>query len=72
MPAQSRLPRGLRFGIYEIDIPAGELRKSGVRLKLQDQPFHVLLSLVERTGEVVTREELRAREQPPDKATARK
>jgi hypothetical protein len=50
MPAQSRLPRVQRFGIYEIDVPAGEFRKSGVRLKLQDQPFHVFLSLVERPG----------------------
>ncbi len=37
MPAQSQLPRVLRFGIYEIDVPAVGLRRSGVRMKLQDQ-----------------------------------
>ena len=44
-----------------VDAHAGELRKSGVRLKLQDRPFQLLLSLLEKPGEVVTREELRQR-----------
>jgi Tol biopolymer transport system component/DNA-binding winged helix-turn-helix (wHTH) protein len=66
MPAQSQLPRVLRFGIYEIDVRAGELRKSGVRLKLQEQPFQVLCMLVDRPGEIVTREELRNRLWPAD------
>jgi len=48
-----------RFGAFEADTASGELRKSGVRLKLQDQPFQVLLVLLERPGEIVTREELR-------------
>jgi len=48
----------LRFGTFEADIRAGELRKQGVRIKLQDQPFQVLAVLLQRPGEVVTREEL--------------
>ena len=59
MPLESQLPRVIRFGAFEIDVRAGELRKSGVRLKLQEQPFQVLCMLVEHPGEVVTREELR-------------
>lgn len=47
-----------RFGVFEVDPVAGELRKSGVRLRLQRQPFRVLQMLLERPGEVVTREEL--------------
>src|SRR5258707_2918738 len=49
----------LRFGVFEVDLRAGELRKQGVRIKLQEQPFHVLTVLLQRPGEVVTREELR-------------
>jgi len=66
MPEQSQLPRVLRFGIFEIDVPAGELRKGGVKLKLQEQPFQVLCMLVAHPGEVVTREELRDRLWPTD------
>lgn len=51
--------RGARFGAFEVDLRSGELRKHGIRLKLQDQPFQVLANLLERPGEVVTREELR-------------
>ena len=53
--------RLLRFGTFEVDLPAGELRKSGVKLKLSGQPFQVLTILLERPGEVVTREELQKR-----------
>ena len=53
--------RVVRFGIFEVDLPAGELRKRGVRLRLQEQPFQVLAYLLERRGEIVTREELQAR-----------
>ncbi len=66
MPPQSQPPRVLRFGIFEIDIRAGELRKNGVKLKLQEQPFQVLCLLVEHPNEVVTREELRSRLWPAD------
>jgi Tol biopolymer transport system component/DNA-binding winged helix-turn-helix (wHTH) protein len=58
---QSQLPRVLRFGAFEVDVPAGELRKNGIRLKLQEQPFQVLCMLVERPGQVVTRDDLRNR-----------
>ena len=52
-------PRTIRFGVFEIDPQAGELRKSGLKLKLQDQPFQVLIALLDKPGRVVTREELR-------------
>jgi TolB-like protein/DNA-binding winged helix-turn-helix (wHTH) protein/Tfp pilus assembly protein PilF len=61
MPPQSQLPRVLRFGIFEVDVRAGELRKNGVKLRLQEQPFQVLCMLLEHPGDVVTREELRSR-----------
>ena len=48
-----------RFGVFELDFSTGELRKSGVKLRLQGQPIQVLTLLLERAGEVVTREELR-------------
>jgi TolB-like protein/DNA-binding winged helix-turn-helix (wHTH) protein/tetratricopeptide (TPR) repeat protein len=51
-------PRRLRFGVFEVDLPAGELRKKGVKIKLQDKPFQILALLLDRPGEVVTREEL--------------
>ncbi len=56
-----RSSRLVRFGTFEVDLPAGELRKSGVKLKLTGQPFQVLTILLERPGEVVTREELQKR-----------
>jgi Tol biopolymer transport system component len=55
-----------RFGVFEIDPSARELRKHGVRLKLQDQPFAVLLILVEKPGQVITKEELQERLWPAD------
>ncbi|MGE5242960.1 MAG: tetratricopeptide repeat protein [Betaproteobacteria bacterium] len=51
----------LRFGVFEVDLRAGELRKHGARRRLQEQPFQVLAMLLERPGEIVTREELRNR-----------
>src|SRR5437764_6579550 len=47
------------FGVFEVDLKAAELRKHGVRIKLQEQPFQILSLLLEHPGEVVTREELR-------------
>jgi Tol biopolymer transport system component/DNA-binding winged helix-turn-helix (wHTH) protein len=55
-----------RFGVFELDLRAGELRRQGLRVKLQEQPFQVLAQLLERPGEVVTREELRNRLWPAD------
>ena len=49
----------LRFGVFEVDLRAGELTKRGVRIRLQEQPFQILALLLERPGELVTREELR-------------
>src|SRR2546428_9102998 len=60
MPEAST-PVGFRFGVFEVDLRAGELRKHGVKLRLQEQPFQVLAMLLERPGETVTREELRNR-----------
>jgi TolB-like protein/DNA-binding winged helix-turn-helix (wHTH) protein len=54
-------PRLVRFGTFEADLLAGELRKAGVKLKLTGQPFQVLAILLERPGDVVTREELQKR-----------
>lgn len=51
----------VRFGLFEVDLRAGELTKRGARLKLQEQPFQVLAMLLERPGELVTREDLRIR-----------
>jgi DNA-binding winged helix-turn-helix (wHTH) protein/Tol biopolymer transport system component len=55
------VPVGVRFGAYELDVAGMELRKNGVRIRLQEQPFLVLSTLVAKPGEVVTREELRDR-----------
>jgi DNA-binding winged helix-turn-helix (wHTH) protein/cytochrome c-type biogenesis protein CcmH/NrfG len=56
----------LRFGTFEVNPRSGELRKGGVRIKLHGQPFEVLAMLLERRGQVVTREELRLRLWPTD------
>ena len=59
MPTSVPGPRTFRFGDFELDLRAGELRKHGVRLRLQGQPLQVLAALLNRAGDVVTREELR-------------
>jgi DNA-binding winged helix-turn-helix (wHTH) protein len=56
----------VRFGVYEVDPHAGELRRNGVKVKLQEQPFQVLALLLERPGEVITREEMQRRLWPAD------
>src|SRR3984893_15054315 len=58
--------RVLRFGSFEADLNAGELRKQGLRVKLQDQPFQILVMLQERPGDLVTREEIQQRLWPGD------
>lgn len=65
MEATAR-PRRTRFGAFEVDSRSGEIYKHGIRLKLQDQPFQILFLLMERPGEVVTREELRNKLWPED------
>ena len=56
---ESDRSRVVRFGVFEADFTTGELRKSGVRVKLEQQPFQVLRVLLQRPGDLVTREELR-------------
>jgi TolB-like protein/DNA-binding winged helix-turn-helix (wHTH) protein/Flp pilus assembly protein TadD len=56
----------LRFGVFELDLRAGELRKHGLRVRLQEQPFQVLAALLEHPGEVVTRDELQKKLWPAD------
>jgi cholera toxin transcriptional activator len=59
-------PRLLRFAVFEVDLSAGELRKNGARIRLQEQPFQVLAALLENAGQVVTRDELREKIWPAD------
>ncbi len=56
----------LHFGVFEVDLRSGELRKHGLRVRLQEQPFQVLVMLLEHSGEVVTRDELQKRLWPAD------
>jgi len=64
---ENQQPDGrLRFGVFEVDPRAGELRKHGLRVRLQEQPFQVLAMLLERAGQVVTREELQKKLWPAD------
>jgi len=50
--------RPISFGVFEVDLHAGELRKQGLRIKIRDQSFQILLLLLARPGEVVSRDEL--------------
>jgi Tol biopolymer transport system component/DNA-binding winged helix-turn-helix (wHTH) protein len=59
-------PRILRFGLFEVDLHARELRKAGIRVKLHQQPFEILAMLLEQPGQVVSREELQKRLWPAD------
>ena len=66
MKEDLHLPARLRFGTFELDLRAGELRKHGLRVRLQEQPFQILAMLLEHPGEVVTREELQKKLWPSD------
>ncbi len=59
-------PSIVRFGTFEVNLQTGELRRAGQKIKLQEQPFQILATLLERPGEVVTREELRSKLWPED------
>src|SRR5216683_5601924 len=64
---QSAIPaNSVRFGVFEFDLRSGELRKHGIRIKLQEQPCQILAILLEHRGEMVTREELQGRLWPSD------
>ncbi len=60
MSSPTITPKVARFGPYEVDVRSGELRKFGTRIKLGEQPLRILILLMERQGELVTREELRS------------
>jgi DNA-binding winged helix-turn-helix (wHTH) protein len=66
MPPSSSESRLRRFGVFEVDLAAGELRKNGARMRLQEQPFQVLCILLESAGRVVTRDDLRQKIWPAD------
>jgi cholera toxin transcriptional activator len=66
MPPSNREARLLRFGVFEADLDAGELRKSGARIRLQEQPFQLLAALLQNAGQVVTRDHLRETIWPAD------
>jgi TolB-like protein/DNA-binding winged helix-turn-helix (wHTH) protein len=66
MPTPAPTSRAVRFGVFEADLTSGELRKHGLRIKLQDQPFQILAMLLEHPGEVLTREELHRKLWPTD------
>ena|ERR1700687_722785 len=66
MALETRNSVVVRFATFQVDLRSGEVRKQGVKIKLQEQPFRVLTVLLQRPGEVVTREELRNQNWPPD------
>lgn len=66
MPEQGARSPFIRFAAFEVDLRAGELHKRGLKVKLQGQPFQILAMLLERPGEVVTREELRQKLWPAE------
>jgi len=58
-PVENATPfRAVRFGVFDLDLKAGELHKNGLKVRLQDQPFQILKMLLERPGEVVTHQEI--------------
>ena len=65
-PSTQTLSRVVRFGLFEVDLEASELRRKGLRLKLQDQPLNLLKVLLEHPGVLITRDELRQRLWKPD------
>ena len=64
--ASSSVPPTLRFGVFELDPRAGELRKKGMKIRLQGQPVEILVMLLQRPGETITREELQKKLWPAD------
>ena len=66
MAPSAATPRVVRFGVFELNLDSRELRKSGVKVKLQEQPFLILAVLLERPGSIVTREELHKKLWPED------
>src|SRR5258707_7166 len=58
--------RSVRFGVFEVDLRSGELRKKGIRIRLQGQPYVLLITLLKQPGKLVTRKELRSALWPED------
>src|ERR1700730_11041456 len=65
-PRVDSRPRVARFGVFDLDLQAGELRRSGIRVPLQDQPVRLLIFLLQHPGEVVTRDDLHERLWPAE------
>jgi DNA-binding winged helix-turn-helix (wHTH) protein len=63
MPAHDRV---VKFGVFELDLKNGDLRRHGVQLKLQEQPYQILVVLLEHAGEIVARDDIRQRLWPSD------
>jgi DNA-binding winged helix-turn-helix (wHTH) protein len=66
MPDSQSSVRPIQFGLFEVDLRAGELRKKGIRVRIQSLPFPLLVTLLQKQCEVVTREELRLTLWPED------
>lgn len=66
MQETAKSARVFRFGVFEVDAATGELRKQGLRIRLQEQPSQLLLMLLDRAGEVISRDEIRRKLWPPD------
>ena len=66
METQRKTPQNWRFGVFDVDLRRCELRRSGVVVKLRDQPFRILIYLLEHAGEIVSREDLRRLLWPAD------
>ncbi len=64
MNGDTKRGRLIRFSVFELDLSSGELFKQGCKVKLQGQPFELLVALLERPGEVVTREEVQQKVWP--------
>src|SRR5215468_4023579 len=63
---ETSISRSVAFGVFEVDVASAELRKRGMKVPLQSQPFQILCMLLERPGEVITRQEMRQRLWPAD------
>ncbi len=61
MPPTSPSSPVVKFGAFEVNLRTGELRRHGIRIKLQRQPYQILVMLLEKPGEVISREEIRVR-----------
>src|SRR5579864_1954834 len=59
MDTSVRSARGYRFGLFEVDLNSAQLSRKGVRVRLQEQPFHILTLLLRQPGQIVTREDFR-------------